>query len=935
MDVAIGDTLSHYRLLERIDGGGQGTVFKAKDLRLDRDVALKVLPERALSDQAARRRFQKEARALSLLNHPNIQIIHDFDTQNGIDFLVSEFISGLTLKEKLSSNGSFSEQELAKLGLQITEGLACAHEHGVVHRDLSAKNLILTPNGHLKIVDFGLARFVLLPSETETTETLTASIAGTLPYMSPEQLAGQADARSDIYGVGVLLYQMATGRLPFAGLQGPALVAAIHTEPPPPPTRMNPRLSARMEDVLLKCLEKDPERRYQSARELAVDLKRIIEPWPIPPIPKHRLLWTFASVLLVAVLALIALKTGLLPIGNRDTQFDHPAMAAVVAWPGKEQISRISPDRTWISFLADRSGKPTLWRRHVNGGEPEALVSESGNILSQAWSPTGMEIAYLHLINGEVFLKFQNAFGGPASRVVPINVRYKDAQLVRWIGSELYFDVPRSGLWRWDTDTGKETSTLPCASNSGSREQFDVSADAKNAAYVVREGSQTSIWISNLDGTSGRRVAGPEHNAFQPRWSGSRGIMYVSDQGGQPDIWFQNADGGRPRQITFSTLPENLEDVAQDGSIVTFTLESETGGLWRLDRGQAEHPYQITPGSPVDFWPVLAGDILVYQKIKPGMEGAANLFENGIYLASLNSLHLSEESRLIVERGAFPLPAPGGGFMTFIRQPAQQGWELWIHDLGGGHDRLLSNDFFPPDLFMQPLSLWSLREAWSLSGDTLFAVGRVDQAPVLWQFTVQSADSEPVALHRGDPYGTLGDLIVSPDGTHLAYLIGSAEEPRQWRVLVRDLASGAETIWLTEQGGDFQRFILRGWMGKSELFAIRVHTNPDWTDRLEFLQIDATGAHRLGTVDNAFGGTVHLEPGSNWICLVRQDDGGGAANIYAIDLLHDRMTRLTDNRSQSITFAGMDLSRPEAIFFSMIDHNQDIWMVEFKKDKHS
>src|SRR5262245_58409921 len=123
MDVAIGDTLSHYKLVECVDGGGQGTVWKATDLRLGRDVALKVLPERALADQGARRRFQKEARALSLLNHPNIQVIHDFDSQNGIDFLVSEFISGLTLKDKLSSNGSFSEQELAKLGLQITEGL--------------------------------------------------------------------------------------------------------------------------------------------------------------------------------------------------------------------------------------------------------------------------------------------------------------------------------------------------------------------------------------------------------------------------------------------------------------------------------------------------------------------------------------------------------------------------------------------------------------------------------------------------------------------------------------------------------------------------------------------------------------------------------------------------------------------------------------------
>ena len=935
MDVAIGDTLSHYRLMERIDGGGQGTVFKAKDLRLDRDVALKVLPERALSDQAARRRFQKEARALSLLNHPNIQIIHDFDTQEGIDFLVSEFISGLTLKEKLSSNGSFSEQDLAKLGLQITEGLACAHEHGVVHRDLSAKNLIITPNGHLKIVDFGLARFVSVPSETETTETLTASVAGTLPYMSPEQLSGQADVRSDIYGVGVLLYQMATGRLPFAGLQGPALVAAIHTQPPPPPMRRNPRLSARMEEVLLKCLEKDPDRRYQSARELAVDLKRIIDPWPIPPIPKHRLLWTTATVLLAAVLALIGLRTGLLPIGNRDTQFDHPAMAAVVAWPGKEQISRISPDGTWISFLADRSGKPTLWRRHVSGGEPEAVTSESGNILGQAWSPNGMEIAYLHLINGEVFLKIQNAFGGPPSRVVPMDVKYKDAQLVSWIGSGLYFDVSRWGLSRLDLGTGKDTTILPVASKLGFREQFDISTDGKSVAYVIREGSKSAIWISHLDSNTARRIAGANHSAFQPRWSGSRGVMYVSDQGGQPDIWFQKADGGKPRQITFSTLAENLEDVAQDGSIVTFSLESETGGLWRLDKGSGEHPYQVTPGSPVDFWPVVRDNNLVYQKMKPGMEGAANLFENEIYLASSGSAHLAEESRLIVDSGGLPLPAPGGRFVTFIRQPSKRGGELWIHDLSADRDIRLSDKFFSPDLFMQPLSLLSVNEAWSVTGDTLFATGSEDLVPVLWRFDVQSAGSEPTVLDRGESYGTIGDLFVSPGGVRLAYLTGSIGETKQWEVHVRELSSGTERVLFREPGRDFQRFMLRGWMNEGRLLAVRVQINPDWTNRLEFLQVDMNETRQLGTADNAFGGTVQIDPASGFIYFIGLDQPGGAANIYALDPSRDRLTRLTDNRSPSITFAGMDLSRPETIFFSMFDHNQDIWMVQFKNDKHS
>jgi serine/threonine protein kinase len=933
MDVAVGDTLSHYRLLERVDGGGQGTVFKAKDLRLDRDVALKVLPEHALSDQGARRRFQKEARALSLLSHPNIQVIHDFDTQDGVDFLVSEYIPGLTLKEKLSSNGSFSEQDLARLGLQITEGLACAHEHGVVHRDLSAKNLILTPGGHLKIVDFGLARVVRLPSETETTETLTASIAGTLPYMSPEQLAGQADARSDIYGVGVLLYQMATGRLPFAGLQGPALVAAIHAQPPPLPTRVNPRLTARMEDVLLKCLQKDPDRRYQSARELTVDLRRILEPWPVPRPRAHRLLWSFLGVLVLAGLLIIAKATKHWPFAG-GFRFDHPAMAAVANSPVKEQGSRISPDGAWISFLGDRSGKPTLWRRHVSGGEPEAIVTESGNILSQAWSPNGLEIAYLHLVNGEVFLKIQSAFGGPASMAMPVNVRYKDAKIARWIGSGLFLDVPRSGLWRLDRRTGKEVNVLASVANSEYREQFDVSGDGKNAAYVKVDGSQTSIWVSGLNGKETRPITRPGESVSAPRWLGHRGVMYVSDRGGQPDIWFQNEKGGDVRQITFSTAAEDLEDVSANGALVTFTLESESGGLWRMNLNVPEPGTQVTPGSPVDFWPVQTGDRVVFQKMKPGMEGAVALFNNGIYIAPLNELNDSGESRLLVERGAFPLPSPSGRYVTFMREPAARGWELWVHDLVRDHDTRLCDDFHPPDLFMQPLSFLSVNEAWSPSGDSLFAVGMMDRAPVLRQFLMRSPET-PTALARAQEGQTLSDLFVSPEGSRLAYVIATPGPSHQWEIRVCDLTARTDTVWFTDTGADFQRFLLRGWLGRDRLLILRVHINPDWTNRLEFVEVVQDQARSLSTVDNAFDGTVQIDRATGVIYLVRLDEPGGSANIYGFDPARDRLIRITNNTSPSITFAGLDLSNPGSLFYSMVDHNQDIWRVEFEGNKRS
>ena len=276
----VGKTASHYRILEKIGAGGMGVVYRARDERLQRDVALKVLPAGTLADESARKRFRKEALALSQLNHPNIATVHDFDTQEQTDFLVMELIPGVTLAEKLAA-GPLAEKEISRLGGQLAQGLAAAHEQGVVHRDLKPGNLRVTPDGRLKILDFGLATLRRPVGESASTVTAgeTGVVAGTLPYMAPEQLRGEkADARSDIYAAGVVLYEMATGRRPFAEVQGPQLVAAILQQLPPAPSALNKKVSPALELIILKALDKAPERRYQSARELAVDLERLTGP---------------------------------------------------------------------------------------------------------------------------------------------------------------------------------------------------------------------------------------------------------------------------------------------------------------------------------------------------------------------------------------------------------------------------------------------------------------------------------------------------------------------------------------------------------------------------------------------------------------------------------------------------------------------------------
>jgi serine/threonine protein kinase/tetratricopeptide (TPR) repeat protein len=302
----IGKTLSHYQVKEQIGAGGMGVVYLAHDQKLERDVALKVLPAGLLADESARKRFRKEALALAKLNHPNISTVHDFATDDGTDFLVIEFIPGVTLLDKLNHT-SLPMKDVIRLGIQLAQGLSAAHEQGIVHRDLKPANLRLTPDGRLKILDFGLAQLICQSGDHGLTATLTHSqeVTGTLPYMSPEQLRGEpADIRSDIWAAGAVLYEMATARRPFPEANSAMLINAILNHDPEPPSKVNRLVSPGLENVILKCLDKDPTRRYQNVRELGVDLERLTSGASALVQPRQKTRRWILPVAAVAVLAL-------------------------------------------------------------------------------------------------------------------------------------------------------------------------------------------------------------------------------------------------------------------------------------------------------------------------------------------------------------------------------------------------------------------------------------------------------------------------------------------------------------------------------------------------------------------------------------------------------------------------------------------------------
>ncbi len=309
-----GTKLGPYEILSRLGAGGMGVVYRARDARLERDVAIKVLPLGLLADKATRKRFRKEALALARLNHPNIAAVYDVGEQEGTDYLVMECVPGKSLAEE-AKRPSQPEKEAVALGTQIAAALEEAHEQGVVHRDLKPGNIMVTPKRQVKVLDFGLAKILRAASDLSATESFAQAdnMAGTLPYMAPEQLRGEpADARTDVHALGAVLFEIVTGSRPYREDSVPQLTDAILHRQPVTPRALNARVSPEMERIILKCLEKERENRYQSAKEIGVDLRRLsgssdaaVAAATTRPASRRRVALPAAGALMVA-LALVA-----------------------------------------------------------------------------------------------------------------------------------------------------------------------------------------------------------------------------------------------------------------------------------------------------------------------------------------------------------------------------------------------------------------------------------------------------------------------------------------------------------------------------------------------------------------------------------------------------------------------------------------------------
>jgi serine/threonine protein kinase/Tol biopolymer transport system component len=959
----VGGAVGHYRIVGLLGKGGMGDVYLAEDTRLDRRVALKLLPPLFTGDSERLRRFIKEAKAASSLNHPNIITIHEIGEEAGSHYIATEYVEGQTLRRLV---GSLDLGEAMEIAIQVAGALSAAHQSGIIHRDIKPENIMVRPDGLIKVLDFGIAKLTMKnePAAAEkmqekgSVKTEPGVVIGTLQYMSPEQTRGvEVDARTDLFSFGVVLYELISGKAPFDGETQSDCIAAILTREASPMKEGNKDIPSELDRIVAKALQKKREERYQNAKELLIDLKNLRQEMEIaarlkrstdkirvgrttgamgPARESLRMQtvqttdWNTLILGGVAALAIGALLWWYARrIDGRSTGL-LSSFAPVAGYDQKGLLDEappnasLSPDGRMLAFSRNFGHGGQICVSLIGQRDPLELTTEPTENTNPIWSPDGLELAYLSRAGRQIVVRRIPALGGSSRMIATLPTGSGSIPILRrWSknGGLLYYEQNHN-LYSLDIARGTTTQATQFGSLHGFPFDFDLSPNEDRIVYVAHREGQSDLWESSLKGDDAVRLTADAAEERRPVFhpDGER-IFFSADRNGILQGCFLRRVARRPIQFTAGDEQSQVLDLSSDGKKVVSSSVRRESDLWgvNVETGE-EFLVTASPGVEHAASPSPDGNSLAYQ-----FQSASHSDSGGgdvIEPASLRimGLHPSGVQSELTTNGGSPAWSPGSRRIAFLRRLSDK-IELWTALSAGSDERRATDrpleDFGRLDPASSRANLipgFTPSFQWSPTGDRLAFVWNLAGGSGLGVAAPEGGGDRTI-LEDAKAERWFQSPHWSTDGSQIAILSVRNDGGRElWALqLIEASSGGVRTIAESEQ-----RLLLLGWAGQTDLMALR-ETGTAGSSEAQLLKVSVTDGREQALAGVSLchfdGRRIRLSPDGQRVAFVSRADA--KENVWMLSPGRGKARRLTINNDPTLSLAGLTWSHDQkTLYFS-------------------